>query len=321
MKKYNYKLVLGFILGVILFGGGVYASILYSANIVYYDSTSSSLNSTNVQGAIDELATKYANLTCPSDKVCYPKKTTLSLGDYVSYTPSKTSYTTDTSKTGYTSTQTINPSELNLWRVISLNQDGTVDLISENISSEMVRFAGLTGYINYVGYLNTLASKYETTGITVGSRYFGYNGQTQYITDTSKFTSTAPWKCNTEANGCNTVENQGGGDTLYTSDYNLVNTILGTINATDPSGTPNSYYTASRWYKYGNDTTYYWTVRIIGTNGRIMSMYSFNSMYVYSGGSFNGGTITGTLRPIVTLKSGLSYDGVGNKDYPMEIIQ
>mgnify|MGYP007056314996 CR=1 FL=1 len=45
----------------------------------------------------------------------------LSLGDYVSYTPTSTSYTTDTSKTGYSSTQIINPSELNLWRVLKKN--------------------------------------------------------------------------------------------------------------------------------------------------------------------------------------------------------
>ena len=39
-------------------------------------------------------------------------------------TPTKSSYTTDKSKTGYSSTQTINPQELNLWRVIKINNDG-----------------------------------------------------------------------------------------------------------------------------------------------------------------------------------------------------
>ena len=198
MKKYNYKYLIGFMLGMVLFGSSAYAATQYSASVFYYDKTKSTLNSTNVQGAIDELANKYASLTsCPSNKVCLTKKNTLALGDYISYTPTKTSYTTDTAYTGYTETQTINPSELNLWRVISLNQDGTVDIISENVSSTDVYFRGQTGYQNFVGYLNVLAKQYENSNQTVGSRHFGYNGQTEFITDTSKFVNPAPWTCST----------------------------------------------------------------------------------------------------------------------------
>ena len=181
-RKYNYKIIIGFILGILLCGGSIYASIIYSANVFYYNNSTSTLTSNNVQAAIDELANKYTQLSnCPSNKICIAKKSTLALGDYISYTPSKTSYTTDTTYTGYTSTQTINPSELNLWRVIAINGDGTVDIISEDVSSVEVYFRGQTGYQNLVGYLNVLASQYETTGVTVGSRYFGYNGQTEFM--------------------------------------------------------------------------------------------------------------------------------------------
>ncbi len=135
------------------------------------------------------------------------------LGSYVSLTPTLSSYTTDISYTGYTSTQTINPQELNLWRIISINDDGTVDIISEYVSSVDVYFKGLTGYQNFVGYLNLLASKYENSIFTVGSRYFGYNGQTEYITDISGFNYPAPWTCST-GESCNPVESQGGGDNL-----------------------------------------------------------------------------------------------------------
>ena len=155
MKKYNYKYLIGFIIGILLSGGSVYAGIMYSSNIISYNHASSTLTSNNVQAAIDELAAKTSNVTsCPSGKLCLAKKSTLALGDYVIYTPNKTSYTTDTAYTGYTSTQTINPSELTLWRVISLNQDGTVDIISEYVSSVEIYFNGLTGYKNFVGYLN-----------------------------------------------------------------------------------------------------------------------------------------------------------------------
>ena len=206
-KGYNYKLLMGVILGILLSVVGVKAaSYLGSGSELVYDNSSSGLSSVNVQNALDEVYSKI----CPDNYVCLKKKSTLALGDYVQMTPTKSSYTTDTSKTGYTSTQTINPQELNLWRVIKINDDGTVEMISEHVSSTAVYFQGQTGYQNLVGYLNVLASQYENSTYTKGSRYFGYNGQTEYITDTSKFVNPAPW---TSSTGSSTVESQGGGDT------------------------------------------------------------------------------------------------------------
>ena len=66
-----------------------------------------------------------------------------------------TSFTTDTTKTGYSSSQTINPSELNMWRVIKINNN-VVEIISEYVSSEMIWFSGQEGYKNIVGYLNQI---------------------------------------------------------------------------------------------------------------------------------------------------------------------
>ena len=97
------------------------------------------------------------------------------IGDYVSYTPSKTSYTIPKSLTGYSSDQTINPSELDVWRVIKKNEDGTIEMVSEYVSSTIVNFYGGTGYYNLVSALNTIAKQYETSGITSNSRYMGYN--------------------------------------------------------------------------------------------------------------------------------------------------
>ena len=72
--------------------------------------------------------------------------------------------------------QTINPSELDLWRVIKKNEDGSIEVISENTSNEEIHFYGKTGYINYIGVLNEIARAYKNE---VGSRYMGYNGQTE----------------------------------------------------------------------------------------------------------------------------------------------
>ena len=235
----------------------------------------------------------------------------LDLGDYVKMTPTKSSYTTDTSMTGYTETQTINPQELNLWRVINLNSDGTVDLISEHVSTNGVYFEGKIGYFNLIGYLNVLASQYENSTYTKGSRYFGYNGQTEYITDTSKFTNPAPWTCST-GGSCNPVESQGGGDTLYQKDYDLVNNAIGTLKATKVDGSLSNYWVASRYYNYYDVTDY-------GLEGRIISPWGeldYYHVYLYRSSSFSEDLNYNALRPIVTLKSGLKYSGVGTEEDP-----
>ena len=96
----------------------------------------------------------------------------VNVGDLVSYTPTNTSYTIPKSLTGYSSDQKINPSELNLWRVIKKNDtDGTIEAISEYVSNTEVYFFGSYGYNNYSTALDTIAKQYETNGITSGSRY------------------------------------------------------------------------------------------------------------------------------------------------------
>lgn len=239
----------------------------------------------------------------------------LSLGDYVSYTPTSTSYTTDTSKTGYSSTQTINPSELNLWRVLKKNDDGSVDLISEYTSSVSIYFKSKTGYKNFVGYLNLLAKQYENSNYTKGSRYFGYNGQTEYITDDSKFTNPAPW---TNSTSDNSNESQGGGDTLYIDDYNQLNTALGKMIAYKVgTSTATSYWVASRYYYYNSATRYDWRARYIDTSVPIYH----SPLYYYSSNSFNELSYNHVLRPIVTLKSDLVItDGDGTSSSPYRLL-
>ena len=312
-RKYI-KLISGIIIGVLLTATGVYAvTTIGNGSDITYSNTDSKLSSTTAQDALDEI---YAlGHRCPDDHTCFKKKDTLALGDYVKMTPTKSSYTTSTSKTGYDSTQTINPQELNLWRVISINSDGTVDIISEHISSTEIYFEGQTGYLNLVGYLNVLAKQYENSAYTKGSRAFGYNGQTEYITDTSKFTDSAPWKCST-GQGCNPVESQGGGDELYTKDYNLVKNVLGTTVASKPDGTESYYWMASRYYRYSSTTYYRWGGRYVYTSGGVYG----SGLCSYDSSGFNSNYESrNSLRPILTLKSGLKYSGVGTEDYPMEI--
>ena len=265
-----------------------------------YDNSKTGLNCSDVQCAIDALAENVSGM--------------ISLGDYVSLTPTKSSYSTDTTMTGYTSSQTIYPKELNLWRVIRINDDGTVEMISEHVSSIDVYFRGQTGYQNFVGYLNVLASQYENSTYTKSSRYFGYNGQTEYITDTSKFTTTVPWTCST-GGSCNPTESQGGGDTLYTTDYDLINTVLGTRVATKPGGSSATYWIASRYYYYYSSTNYSWSGRRVYAS----ESTGISNLYRYYSSSFDASYNCNSLRPIVVLKSGLKYSGVGTKESPLKV--
>ena len=314
-KNYNYKIVVGIIFGILISGIGVAAATKYGSNTVFYDNSNSTLSSGDVQGAIDELASRYvSSSSCPNGYTC--TKAPYSLGDYVSITPTKSSYTVDTSKTGNSGTaETINPQELNLWRVIKINDDGSADVVSENVSSTSVYFYGKTGYQNLVGYLNVLASQYENSAYTKGSRNFGYNGQTEYITDMSKFTATSPWDCNT-GEDCNPDESLGGGDLLYKSDFELVEKVLGTYLASKPGSTSKSYYwLSSRQYGTNSSSIYHcYAVRAYNSTSSKISAYEIYGHY----NSFSEYGTSGSIRPILTLKSGLKYTGSGTADDPLK---
>ena len=315
MKRIR-KNIFGFIIGALLFTGiSVYAvNTLHSKNLTVDTKNIDGLSgNVTVQTAIEDLYKK----NCPSKYKCYKLHTTPEVGDYIKMTPTSTSYTTDTSKTGYTRTQTINPSELDTWRVIKVNSDGTIEVVSENISSTAVYFRGQVGYKNLVGYLNVLANQYQNSKYTIKARHMGYNGQTEYLTDTASTVdstaTTPPWTCSTEGS-CNPVESKGGGDELYQNDTNLVKNAIGTLVAS-PKGESDSardYWLASRYYRYYSSTYWYYVGRLIDDSGSVDSYI----LYYYCSG-FNVNHISNRLRPILTLKSGISYTAaVGTSDDP-----
>ena len=72
LKNDNYMLLVGFLVGTLLAGTVAYASLTYIANEIYYSRATTNITSNDVQGAIDELATKYASATCRNDLICIP---------------------------------------------------------------------------------------------------------------------------------------------------------------------------------------------------------------------------------------------------------
>lgn len=267
------------------------ASSTYSADSIILNDNSA------LQTAIEDLYSKKTD--CPAGYKCFLNHNTPQVGDYVQMTPSLTSFSTDKTKTGNSSVQTIYPRKLNLWCVIRVNSDGTIEMVSVNSSPETVTFDGKVGYMNLVGYLNVLASKYENSKYTAGSRHMGYSNQTEYITDQTKVTlTTAPWSCST-GSSCHpeNEENLGGGDVGYTTDVNLVRSALGTL-----VGGNGDYWLASRYYYYSTSTS--WTFRHRTVEG---ASVDYDYTYTWSGSKYTEYGDSYRLRPILKLKAGISY--------------
>ena len=166
--------------------------------------------------------------------------------------------------------QTINPKELTVWRIIKINVDGSIEMVSENVSSTAIDFYGEYGYEYFVEVLNKLAKGYENSAYTIGSRHMGYNGQS-----TSMGTPSA-----TE-------------DNLYQADTGLVNAALGTLTAKIPSGSSSKdYFIASR--KYTGSTIY----GVSYISGSSVASY----MLVTPGYEDD---FDAAIRPIVVLKPGV----------------
>lgn len=311
--KRNLKVIVAFIIGIMISGVGVYAAtILYNANEIVYDNTnvaiekSAGVNVANVQEAIEALYEK-AEGPCK-----------LKLGDYFTLTPTATSFTIKTVTTGWTSDQTINPSELTLWRVIDIHSDGSFDAVSEYVSSTGVSFYGTTGYANFVGGLQTIAASYAKPGYTINTRIMGYGGQTPTIADTRDFDGTynpndnpdvsPPSSTSTPTPSTGTGEEYSGGilgDTLYLKDYLLVKNVYGNLKAKKVGTTTNTdYWIASRSINCRSSSNFYFYGRRVMASGSLG-----NNGIRYFNSSWSNHSYSYSLRPILTLKSGITVSG------------
>ena len=186
----------------------------------------------------------------------------LALGDYIYLKPTKTSYSITSDMTGCVSgiyshycngingePQTINPSELTVWRVIRKISNGTVDVVSDGVSSTKVYFYGTVGYQKVIQTLNMIASQYTNSDYVQSTRHMGYDGTaTEYITNTSKLEqiSPSPWAKATSESTTPSDESLGAGDLGYQTDLDLARAINGAIIASTDN--PLAYFLASRQY-------------------------------------------------------------------------
>lgn len=155
----------------------------------------------------------------------------VNIGDYIKMTPTSTSYVPSSSDTGCLNDDNckqniLNPSELNLWRVIRKNKDGTVDVVSEYVSSEKILFYGKTGYMNLIKGLNTIAAQYTNTKYVQSTRYVGYNNQIE--------------RCSTFS------LDECPADEEYKTDIELIKAAIGTMVSKNKNGVNTTYWLASR---------------------------------------------------------------------------
>ena len=96
----------------------------------------------------------------------------LQIGDYVSYTPDKAeSYQLPSTVSGYENDQTINQDIGITWQILSINNDGTIDITTSTPISEQVYFSEAIGYNNIVYVLNDLcATQYSNSSLGVTAR-------------------------------------------------------------------------------------------------------------------------------------------------------
>ena len=154
------------------------------------------------------------------------------------------------------------------------------------MSSTSITFFGSTSYKNYIGQLNLLASAYENSSYTSGSRYFGYSTQTEFCTE---FNSTS----------CPT-------DTGYTIDQEYLSASNVLLTATNVKTLEaSSYWLASRCAQ-----SIGYSGRIVNTSGSIE-----NDNYLRSGSMLYSKSYA--LRPIITIKSSaIPTTGDGTKNSP-----
>ena len=210
----------------------------------------------------------------------------LQVGDYVAYTPGSetaSSYSLTAAESGYTSDQTISKPDSLSWRVLSINDDGTVDLISSSLAStNTFYFHGALGYNNGVYLLNDIADKlYSNDSLGVTARSLTIedveegmaDAGLEYVHSYSSSSASITW---------------GETKTYTSSSYRYYPNLYAqengsgintTTTKTDGIGQSDSYYTSPTTETYSQASTEGLTVTQTYYNRSMSSSYYKNSTF------------------------------------------
>ena len=291
-----------------------------------------------------------------SDSQTKPDRSFLKVGDYIDYTPDTAGNymglgTSENEKAGSTDNPADGiPQDTTLkWRVMNINDDGSVDLVSAAPIATNVYFQGSLGYNNGVLLLNDLCkSQYSNSTLGVTARSIDLEDIEK------KFNSTGINARNTYNNGNKTY----GQTQTYTNNYSYTPDIYNHVGKTAAeeskdyystpttathsqkgtlevqqtyyyfSNTPSSYFDDSTFYEliFGTGTAYWLASRYANCNSTNANfgLRNVNSANLNGNNLFNSNNNTNNnnlrVRPVVSLGSNIkiSTDG-GTADAPRTI--
>ena len=394
MKKLNKKQKLIILISIITII--VIIGIIIGANIMRTNIANGNFNSSNgssnngnllpeyikkgitlggVTGTLESLDTSDATATAEDiswGKTAYVKgeKITgtyltlgmLEIGDYVAYTPDSagtyTKLTQANTGSSNTSDDSIAQEDLN-WRVLSINDDGTVDLISDTTTSQSIYLQGSTGYNNGVYLLNDVAaSLYSNKSLGVTARSLtiediekgmnesgldyvhSYNGY-KTVGETATYTSASYryyQNLYAQENGSgidtDTIKTDGikQSDNYYdsptTETSSHANSSLTVTQTYYYRSMNSSYYKNSTFYNLVHSGNIYWLAsRYVGTgsNNALFGLRRVNGSYLGGNDLFassnNAYFNNFRLRAVVSLKSNIRLGAGDGKETPYEIIK
>ena len=283
-------------------------------------------------------------------------RTGLKVGDYIAYTPDTAgNYTKITTATGGNSDQSIPQDTTLKWRVMSINNDWSVDIVSDEPISSPVSFRGAIGYNNGVLLLNDLCkSQYSNSTLGVTARSIDYvdienkfnntgiaarNNYTYYGT---KYGSTKTYSSNYSY--APDIYDRVGNDTIdesidyygnpTTKTYAQKGTLTVKQTLYHCSNIPTNYFNDSAFYGliFGDGNRSYWLASRYANcrethaefGLRAVRIGGLSGLDVFGSNKSSGGETGITpvcgIRPVVTLGPNIKiYSGGGTADSPKAI--
>ena len=290
-----------------------------------------------------------------SDSQTKPDRSFLKVGDYIDYTPDTAGNymglgTSENEKAGSTDNPADGiPQDTTLkWRVMNINNDGSVDIVSAAPISSKVYFRGSLGYNNGVLLLNDLCkSQYSNSALGVTARSIdlediekkfnstGINARNAYVYDDTQYGNSQTYSENYSYSpdiydrvGKTTAEESKD---YYSTPTTATHTQKGTLEVQQ------TYYNITTQASYFDDatfhelifgtSTYYWLASryaLCGSPYADFGLRSVRSARLYCNFLFysNDGADSNSyrVRPVVSLGSNIkiSTDG-GTVDAPRTI--
>ena len=304
-KKTKYYLknnLIGLIVGGIIFGSlGVYAAITFPSNEVSFDPSNSTLSSTNVKDAIDEL---YKKCTNPSSADQIIEDAGLEKDEYECRY-----FFTGTNPNNYI---TFNDEKAG-WRIISVECDGTIKIMrtadintSNNIAWDTSNSNNWASPVSLNTYLN-------------GAYYNGLNA-----TAKSQIVS-KDWSIGAVTNGNDNLFNQISNENNKKWNGKIaLATVSEYIRSNSNKSSCGTLYSHNSSYGSCKNTTWmyindaWWTLSPSSGNYHIVIYINDNDGSLYFNSEANEGR--NAIRPVVYLSSEVKITGgIGTESDPYEI--